>query len=684
VIDGYVAAAKQKVTAAEAALAAAEKRLTDLRAKPKDEVDPAKSSPGGKPANAAKPLVADDFAEFDKVRWQLFGGDWKHSANRLEQKQDGAKRAALRLAAKPPRDFDATVRFTLLGGSKWRSVGLAFDAADGDPTDDAAAAYHEQQVYVSGVAGGSKIHAAYNDGGTWHYPPAPAVRTLAVVPDKEYTLRLQVRGTLVNASLNGEPVLACTTPLARRDGRLQVTTFDALAVLHEVRVEPLDPKAELRPPDDPATGAPVTVDAAEAEQRVAQAGVAVARAELTAVESRAKAWQLVWAERDEGQRRAAHAAAVTADREAAVARARLAVAAADRDVKRSAKDNPAAAKAVQTAKEGLDKATAAVAAEVKPTDRLTEFVGARWTPTRFLNSLADDPTPPFTPSSTGRRTALAKWVTDPRNTLTARVAVNHIWARHFGTPLVPTVFDFGRKGQPPTHPELLDWLAAELVESGWSMKHLHRLIVTSATYRLAGAGRTAEANAVKDPDNMHLWRRTPVRLESQAVRDSLLSLADALDSKRGGPSVLPAQQADSKRRSLYFFHSNNDRNLFLTTFDEALVTDCYRREQSIVPQQALAMTNSRLVLDQSRPIADRVAKHLAASDRPADDETFTRAAFLLLLAAEPTAKELAACSRALDEWRKLPEAGSGSAATAFARSNLVWVLLNHNDFVTVR
>ncbi len=685
VIDGYIAAAKQKVATAEAALATTDKRVADARETAKDKPDPVKpSSPGVKPVNDAKPLVADDFAKFDKERWQLFGGDWKHTANRLEQKQDGAKRAALRLAAKPPQDFDATVRFTLLGGSKWRSVGLGFDAADGDPTDDTAATYHEQQVYVSGVAGGSKIHAVYNDGGKWQYPPAPAVRMLTVVPDKEYTLRLQVRGQLINASLNGDPVLACNTPLARRDGRLQISTFDALAVLHEVRVEPLGPKVELRPPDDPSAGAPVTVDAAEAEQRVAKAAVAVARAELTAVELRAKAWQLVWAEGDESQRRAAHAAAVKADREVAVARARQAVTAAERDVKRSAKENPAAVKAVQTAKEGLDKATVAAAVEVKPTDKLAEFVGAKWTPTRFLNSGADDPAPPFTPQSTGRRTALAKWVTDPRNTLTARVAVNHIWARHFGTPVVSTVFDFGRKGEPPTHPELLDWLACELVESGWSMKHLHRLIVTSATYRLAGEGRAAGANAAKDPDNVHLWRRTPVRLESQAVRDSLLSLADALDSKLGGPSVMPAQQADSKRRSLYFFHSNNDRNLFLTTFDEARVTDCYRREQSIVPQQALAMTNSRLVLDLSRPIADHVTKHLAASGRPADDETFARAAFLLLLAADPTAKELAACSGALGEWRKLPEAGSGAAATAFARANLVWVLLNHNDFVTVR
>jgi hypothetical protein len=222
---------------------------------------------------------------------------------------------------------------------------------------------------------------------------------------------------------------------------------------------------------------------------------------------------------------------------------------------------------------------------------------------------------------------------------------------------VPTVFDFGRKGSPPSHPELLDWLAAELVESGWSMKHLHRLIVGSAAYRLSSAG-ASEALA-KDPDNTRYWRRTPGRLESQAVRDSILALAGTLDASMGGPPVPAPAQAGSARRSLYFFHSNNDRNPFLTTFDEAPVKECYRREQSIVPQQALALTNSRLVLDAARPIAERLTRRLATLGGPADDPAFVRLAFVVLLGAEASESEAAAMTRALDDWKTLPDTARG-------------------------
>ena len=186
-----------------------------------------------------------------------------------------------------------------------------------------------------------------------------------------------------------------------------------------------------------------------------------------------------------------------------------------------------------------------------------------------MNSAKDDPEVVFPHRSSGRRRALAEWITDRRNPLTARVAVNHLWARHLGTPLVATVFDFGRKGAPPSHPELLNWLAAELIDSGWSMKHLHRLIVGSAVYRLSSAGAEANEAVLKDPDNTQLWRRTPSRLESQVIRDSILAFAGRLDSTMGGPPVPASAQAESTRRSLYFFHSNNERNLFLTTFDEA-------------------------------------------------------------------------------------------------------------------
>src|SRR5690606_12505504 len=112
---------------------------------------------------------------------------------------------------------------------------------------------------------------------------------------------------------------------------------------------------------------------------------------------------------------------------------------------------------------------AAEAQFVEPVTDFTPLVGARWSPTRFQFSGNDDPTIPFPETSTGRRTALAKWITHPKNPLTARVAVNHIWSRHFGKPLVDSIFDFGRNGTPPSHPELLDWLACELIDSGWSM-----------------------------------------------------------------------------------------------------------------------------------------------------------------------------------------------------------------------
>jgi hypothetical protein len=143
-------------------------------------------------------------------------------------------------------------------------------------------------------------------------------------------------------------------------------------------------------------------------------------------------------------------------------------------------------------------------------------------------------------------------------------------------------------------------------------------------------------------------------------------------------------QAGSTRRSLYFFHSNNERNLFLTTFDEALVKECYRRDQSIVPQQALALTNSQLVLDAARPIAERLSRQLSAPGESTDDPAFVRTAFVVLLGVESSQAEAAAMTRALYEWEQLPEARQDSDATLWARANLVWVLLNHNDFVTVR
>ena len=139
-------------------------------------------------------------------------------------------------------------------------------------------------------------------------------------------------------------------------------------------------------------------------------------------------------------------------------------------------------------------------------------------------------------TSTGRRLAFARWIADRSNPLTARVAVNHLWGRHFGRAIVPSVNDFGRNGQRPSHPALLDWLAAELMDRGWSMKAIHRLIVTSATYRQDS--RPEPADLARDPDNVFLWRWTPRRAEAEVVRDCVFAVAGTASTRRmGGPDI---------------------------------------------------------------------------------------------------------------------------------------------------
>jgi hypothetical protein len=267
-------------------------------------------------------------------------------------------------------------------------------------------------------------------------------------------------------------------------------------------------------------------------------------------------------------------------------------------------------------------------------------------------------------TSTGRRLALARWITDRTNPLSARVAVNHVWARHFGEPLCATMFDFGRNGQPPTHPALLDWLAAEFMDRGWSLKHLHRLMVTSAAYR-ADSRPDSAATAI-DPDNRYLWRMNPRRMEAEVVRDSVLAVAGRLDLTAGGPELDYEKGLTTFRRSLYYRHANEKQMLFLTVFDAANVNECYRRTASIVPQQALALANSPLTADSAKAVAARLGASM-------DDAAFVAAAFRCVLARPPTPAEAEECLKFLDE--NDPER---------SRERLIHVLFNHNDFVTIR
>ena len=234
--------------------------------------------------------------------------------------------------------------------------------------------------------------------------------------------------------------------------------------------------------------------------------------------------------------------------------------------------------------------------------------------------------------SSGRRTALAKWITNRDNPLTARVAVNHIWMRHFGEPLVPTVSNFGLNGRPPTHPELLDWLAVEFIESGWSMKKLHKLMLASNTYRMQSGVRDADhPNLAIDADNHWYWRMNPRRMEAEIVRDSVLHVAGELDTTMGGPELDEAMGQTSRRRSLYFTHTPNSQMQFLKLFDGGNATECYERYESIIPQQALALSNSKLSLSMARLLTGKLQKGAAA-----DDVKFIKTAFETVLGRPPT------------------------------------------------
>jgi hypothetical protein len=289
----------------------------------------------------------------------------------------------------------------------------------------------------------------------------------------------------------------------------------------------------------------------------------------------------------------------------------------------------------------------------------------------FKHRSTDD----YPTNSTGRRLAFARWVTGTNNPLTARVAVNQMWLRHFGQGLVPTPQDFGRNGKSASHPQLVDWLASELMQptvgkpaEPWSMKHIHRLLVTSSTYRMAST--PDERNAKIDPDNTFLWRMNYRRMEAEVVRDNLLYVAGDLDKTMGGPDIDHALGMKSKRRSIYLRQAAEKEVEFLKIFDGPAVTECYVRRPTVVPQQALAMANSELTLNMVRSLTKKLGAECGA-----DNDLFARCAFERILARHPRPDELKLCRQFLT-----PSEGS----TERSRENLVSVLFNHNDFITIR
>ncbi|MEI6234740.1 MAG: DUF1553 domain-containing protein [Planctomycetota bacterium] len=276
-------------------------------------------------------------------------------------------------------------------------------------------------------------------------------------------------------------------------------------------------------------------------------------------------------------------------------------------------------------------------------------------------------------TSTGRRLAFAKWLADTRNPLTARVLVNHVWTRHFGASLVPDVTDFGLRCPAPLQQDVLDSLAVDFMEHGWSIKRLHRQLVLSALYRVGSSTSQADATTLTaDPENAYYWRMNPRRLESQAIRDSVVSIGGKLDLKMGGPSI-ESNNDTSPRRALYFVQDADKENRFLGALDNANVLECYRRQESIVPQQALALANSKL----TRECAATVATRTMALDQKA----FVAEAFLLILGRFPTTDEDTASAENLAVLLALQKSKPDPQR---ARTLFVQALLCHNDFVTIR
>jgi hypothetical protein len=254
-------------------------------------------------------------------------------------------------------------------------------------------------------------------------------------------------------------------------------------------------------------------------------------------------------------------------------------------------------------------------------------------PRRFLRILSGSDPQRFTQGS--GRAELADAIVDPENPLTARVFVNRVWMHHFGDGLVRTPSNFGTLGQRPTHPQLLDWLAAEFVAKGWSLKALHRLIMTSATYQMSSQF-DQHAMGV-DGDNRLLWRMSPRRMDVEAWRDALLAVTGELDTSAGGPSH--DNITSSNRRTLYAKVSRNGdvfaSDRFLRRFDFPLMrATVAQRPHSIVPQQYLFLLNSQFMVDRAQALVARL--HAA---QQSDDQRISMA-YELLYNRKPDENEL--------------------------------------------
>jgi hypothetical protein len=300
--------------------------------------------------------------------------------------------------------------------------------------------------------------------------------------------------------------------------------------------------------------------------------------------------------------------------------------------------------------------------------------------------------------TSGYRLAFAHWLTSGNHPLTARVIVNRVWQQHFGKGIVETSDNFGKLGASPTHPELLDWLAVDFVQHGWTLKRLHRQIMISSVYRQSSRQDAEESSLAKkvDPENHLLWRMNLLRLEAEVIRDSVLAASGKLDRTLGGPAIMLAplpeglQTVSEKdptpnakyRRSLYLLARRNYPLEFLQVFDFPIIqVNCTRRINSATPLQSLTLLNDEFMVENGRYLAERVVA-TAGEQNPS---RWIETAYLLALSRAPSATELKICTENLNNQKQLYLKANTEPQQAVkaALGNFCQMLMATNEFLFV-
>jgi hypothetical protein len=306
----------------------------------------------------------------------------------------------------------------------------------------------------------------------------------------------------------------------------------------------------------------------------------------------------------------------------------------------------------------------------------------------FLQVLVDSPdgierwrrTPPDGAKTSYRRTALANWISDTEQGaghLLARVIVNRLWQYHFGRGIVATASDFGKQGAAPTHPELLDYLAGELMRGGWRLKPLHRAMMTSSAYRQNG--EHDEARAKIDPENTWLWRRTPQRLEAEIIRDAMLAVSGSLDRTQFGPGTL---DEGHRRRSIYFTIKRSRLISMMQLFDqpEPLVSVGGRPTTTVAPQ-ALAIMNNPHIREYAKALAEKLRTAVGDSSEPT--AAIVRRGYEVAVGRPPTSEETVDAAAFIEGQRASYAKAGKDDADALAAADFCQVLFGLNEFVFV-